>query len=94
MNKLDQEDEKELNLLVQEAQEHTFNGHFFWIDQSCDYGAWKTRAKALLGKALSSSSPDLIRINEHQKPGCSDLEFHEYIGMLMGVKKFSDGHQN
>ena len=94
MNKLNQHDEKELSLLVQEAREHTFNGHFYWIDQDCDYIAWRTRAKVVLGKALPSGSPDLIRINERQKSSCPDLDFHEYVGMLMAVQKQSDAYQN
>ena len=94
MNKLNQQNKKELDLLIEEANQHVFNGHFHWMGaEQNDYIVWKTRAKALLGIALPSDSPDWIRIKEHQKPGCVDLDFQDYAGMLLGVSKYNSEHQ-
>ena len=94
MNKLNQQNEKELDLLIEEANQHAYNGHFHWMGPEHNYIAWKTRAKALLGIALPSDSPDLIRIKEHQKSGYIDLDFQEYAGMLLGVREYNSAHQN
>ena len=95
MNTLNQDDMKELDLLVEEAQSHVFNGYFHWMgaDQDDGYITWRTRAKTLLGVALPSGSPDLIRIIEHQKPSCQDLEFQDYAQMLLGVRQYISEHQ-
>lgn len=95
MNKLNQDDLKELDLLIKEAQNHVFNDIFHWIGAEFDnsYFVWITRAKALIGMALPIDSPDLIRINERQKPGCQDLEFPDYARMLLGIKQYIKDHQ-
>ncbi len=93
MNELSQDDMKELDLLVEEARQHTFNGNPNWSECSMEYLAWRTRANAILCKILPRDSPDLKKITAHKRQGCCDLSVDTYVGMVYGAHQYFIDHR-